>query len=305
MPAKNRLQRFIELHEQARQNATGVANQIHDSFLELGLILASELDKKKDKKKTELERVLDGISLTRKEILFTKKPECGICGREFKNIREATVDHIKPRALNGTNEIRNLQLACPECNVRKGHQYNADNPNDFVYKASLKNIRFMLEESNIIEGELDKESVDEAYAAWKFCIGHKEMTPDIIKHTHSILMKNRDLEDKYKGAWRDVPVWIGGNIKNQPPIVIDSLIRDWCEDIKSHKTLDEIKKDHVRFEDIHPFIDGNGRMGRILMNWQLVKAKKPLCVILNKEKMDYYKWFQEPKAKWIPYEERK
>lgn len=292
MPAKNRLQRFIELHEEGRQATVGEAQQIHESFVEMGLILASELDKKRDKKKTELERVLDGQSLTQKQILYVKSPFCGICGREFKNIKEATVDHIKPKKLGGKNELRNLQLACPECNVRKGHQYNETDPNDIVYPATKKNVRFMLEESNLIEGVEGKDAVDEAFMAYKWIIGHDELTADSIKKCHDMLMRNRDLEEKYKGVFRPIPVMIGGHIKAQPAIVIDSLIRDWCEEIKTHTTFEEIKQDHIRFEDIHPFVDGNGRMGRILMNWQLVRAKLPLCVILNKNKHEYYKWFQ-------------
>ena len=54
-----------------------------------------------------------------------------------------------------------------------------------------------------------------------------------------------------------------------------------------------IKDDHIAFEAIHPFIVGNGRIGRIIMNWQRDKVDKilPILVIKESEKWDYYSWF--------------
>jgi len=48
---------------------------------------------------------------------------------------------------------------------------------------------------------------------------------------------------------------------------------------------------HINFEKIHPFIDGNGRIGRMLLNWQRVKLGLPVLVIKESEKQEYYKWF--------------
>ena len=54
-----------------------------------------------------------------------------------------------------------------------------------------------------------------------------------------------------------------------------------------------IEQDHIWFEKIHPFEDGNGRTGRILMNIQRLNAGLPLLIIHEgKEQMEYYKWFQ-------------
>jgi len=50
--------------------------------------------------------------------------------------------------------------------------------------------------------------------------------------------------------------------------------------------------DHIHFEKIHPFVDGNGRMGRILMNWQRVKVGLQPLIIWASERQAYYAWFK-------------
>ena len=54
-----------------------------------------------------------------------------------------------------------------------------------------------------------------------------------------------------------------------------------------------IKKLHVDFEKIHPFADGNGRVGRILMNVQMINSGLPLITIHEGiEQQEYYRWFK-------------
>jgi len=153
-----------------------------------------------------------------------------------------------------------------------------------------KNILYMLKESNAIEGVYDKKSLTQARHAWEYLLMYDSLNTQIIKWAHKLLMKNQDIEEYHKGDWRRVPVWIGDSKKDQPPLVIDQQMRDWCK--QANKLGDPIK-DHVDFEAIHPFVDGNGRMGRILMNWQFVKMKEDIKVFTEEGRQSYYKLFKQ------------
>lgn len=69
---------------------------------------------------------------------------------------------------------------------------------------------------------------------------------------------------------------------------MQKLKLDYSSDLESY-CLDKI----LIFETIHPFNDGNGRTGRVLMNYQLLRLGFPIVIIRNKEKNIYYKSFQE------------
>lgn len=156
--------------------------------------------------------------------------------------------------------------------------------------------KFLIE-SNAIEGVYDNDSLIQAKKAWSYIILEPELTVENILVTHAILMKNKEIEDRHKGAFRDCAVWIGGR-QGKFWFALPELMSRWVKRANNVKTEEEIKKSHVEYEDIHPFVDGNGRTGRIFLNWQRVKNGLPVLVIEEAKKRDYYKWFQKDNYKW-------
>ena len=141
----------------------------------------------------------------------------------------------------------------------------------------------------MIEDVDDDESLDNAHKAWNFIVKERYMTKEAILETHRILMANH-LSGKDLGHFRTCEVMVGGR-KCLPQFLIPHLICDWYQKVNGDKNWTDIEISHVMFERLHPFIDGNGRLGRLLMNWGLVRNKLPIKVLLEKEKQKYYDWF--------------
>ena len=156
---------------------------------------------------------------------------------------------------------------------------------------NLAMIKQFLSQSNQIEGVTDSDSLKQALKAWDYIIAQDSLTPEVVLKTHGILMLNQDLAPEEKGQFRKHEVRIGSSY-GALYIVVPQRMTVWCFRANEKKTAEKIKRDHVLFEKIHPFIDGNGRMGRILLNWQRIKNGLPILVIKNSEKQDYYTWFE-------------
>ena len=149
-----------------------------------------------------------------------------------------------------------------------------------------------LRESNAIEGVFDEDSLIQAKYAWDYLMSEKVLTYDVLLKTHKILMLHQKLMPNEKGYFRTVQVYIGGHEALHFSQIRVALY-GWLKLMNDELCSRDWKQLHIMYEGIHPFIDGNGRTGRMFMNWQRVRVGLPILTILNDEKREYYQWFEK------------
>jgi len=111
---------------------------------------------------------------------------------------------------------------------------------------------------------------------------------------HQMLIAN--INDAIAGRFRAQGeyVRVGTHIAPAPEhieVMIASAITEYGK--VSEYILDRIARFHLEFEYTHPFCDGNGRIGRVILNYQLTQAGFPPVIIRDKEKHVYYDAFKE------------
>ena len=142
-------------------------------------------------------------------------------------------------------------------------------------------------------------------------VGHKEafdfvselvkdnvpISENIIKQIHYLVLADKK-EDR--GVYRRVPVRIMGaqHEPMQPYLIgpkMEQLLYDFAA--STEHIVTKLARFHIEFEGIHPFIDGNGRTGRLLVNLELMKAGFPPIDIKFTDRITYYNAFDEYHAK--------
>ena len=138
-------------------------------------------------------------------------------------------------------------------------------------------------------------------------VGHKEafdyvrelvknnipLSENIIKKIHFLVLADKKDD---RGVYRRVPVRIMG-AAHEPvqPYLIQPKMEQLLIDFKNSNEhiVTKLARFHIEFEAIHPFIDGNGRTGRLLVNLELMKAGYPPIDIKYIDRLAYYNAFDE------------
>lgn len=115
------------------------------------------------------------------------------------------------------------------------------------------------------------------------------LSRELIQLLHKMLIEN--INEKIAGRFRTHGEYVKVGTHIAPaPQQIEEMIRSIMVEYSSNQDsyfLDKIAKFHLDFETTHPFNDGNGRIGRILINYQLFGLGFPAVIIRNKEKLNY------------------
>lgn len=123
----------------------------------------------------------------------------------------------------------------------------------------------------------------------------RELTKETILYFHNILMEHigNDIAGRFRkdGEFVRVGTHIGADPNNINKLISNLLISYTSNN--SLYFLEKVAKFHLNFEDIHPFNDGNGRIGRFIINYQMNLLGFPNLIVKNKEKLEYYMAFNE------------
>ena len=138
-------------------------------------------------------------------------------------------------------------------------------------------------------------------------VGHKEafdlvrdlvkdqvpLSESIIKQIHYLVLADKKDD---RGVYRRVPVRImGAKLEPVQPYLIQLKMEQLLEAYRNstEHIIPRLARFHIEFEGIHPFIDGNGRTGRLLVNLELMKAGYPPIDIKFADRIAYYNAFDE------------
>ena len=191
--------------------------------------------------------------------------------------------------LKSKRPIDEISLKKIEENLKAKYIYNSNGIEGNTL--SLMETNLIIEHGVTIKGKSLKEHLEvkgQEYALnflTEVMNQKEEISLRMIREFNSLVMVNGG------GTFKTLPnEIIGANFKTSPPHLVEEHLNKLIENFHSSNE-DIIKKVaifHADFEKIHPFPDGNGRTGRLLMNFELMKEGFPITIIKKEDREDYY-----------------
>jgi len=246
------------------------------------------------------------ISLGRKEQVQKRIEEAFDKINQEKALTNFKVSKkIKIKNLND-NELLSLEILKVNYNLLKDffpQGFKSFKEDEFVQYAqgstsiegnslSLQEATFVLNKGLAVTGKRIDEirEVENMLYAAKLSVKIKDINENNIKRIHSAIMNGFD--EKKPGEYRQGPMFITGS-KFQPPkgeLVskeMGKLLEWYNKNKKKSNPVEMASEFHVRFEEIHPFLDGNGRTGREILNTMLCNADYPRAIINLENRQTY------------------
>lgn len=197
---------------------------------------------------------------------------------KIKNLKQK-IDSMRPLNRGELNELKKWY------NVTYTYHSNAIEGNSLT----LEETKMVLEEGITIGGKPLREifeAINHGKAIeklYEFLKNDKDVTENTIKDMHKIILNK--IDDENAGVYRKIQVYVSGDPKALPKASdVPKLMKALSIWLKKELTdkmdiLKTIAEWHCRFVKIHPFMDGNGRVARLIVNLMLLKEGYPIQII--------------------------
>ena len=141
----------------------------------------------------------------------------------------------------------------------------------------------------------EAKNLAQVYSYIKSKVSIKTIDKELILLLHKMLIGN--IDESIAGRFRKQHEYVRvGTYVAPAPEHIEAMLNEALSSYSSNNNeyfLERIAKFHLDFEHVHPFNDGNGRIGRVLINYQLMQMGFAPIIIRDKEKQIYYSSFGE------------
>lgn len=206
------------------------------------------------------------------------------------DMKKARLDMLRPLTSGEAQRLRD------EFMVDFTYNSNAIEGNTLTLKETAMVLEGMTIDKKPLKDHLEAVGLRDAFLYVEDIAQKKlKLRETEIKSIHSLILINRP-EDK--GVYRRIPVTILGAYTEpvQPYLIEPKITELLAENEKRKKTMhpiERIARFHLEFEGIHPFIDGNGRTGRLILNLELIRNGYPAINIKFTDRKRYYDAFDD------------